>query len=291
MPEFVSSLAGVFGGSGAVFVRSDYLGQLNGGPMIERPTMPPKGLLLDYGGTLVEEVSVDLRAGNEWMLSRAIAPPPDVTLEDVLERARRVSREVAGLRDRVYLETAWPTLTRLIHDFFGIRFDAPMAELELGFWRASVQTRPMPGARNALEQLHQSGVPTAVVSNTCFSEHVIRHELGKHGLADHLAFVMVSADYSVRKPNVLLFETAAARLGVRSEDIWFVGDRLDTDVVGAKAAGMTAVWLNPNNRQDPSRDADLTVADWDAFMHVVRQAGPRPEAAARHDRRIPNSQF
>jgi HAD superfamily hydrolase (TIGR01662 family) len=248
--------------------------------MTERPKTPPHGLLFDYGGTLVEEAGVDLRAGNEWVLSRASYRPPHVSLEDVLERASRVSREVAGRRDQVHLETAWPTLTRLIHDFFGIRFDAPMAELELGFWRASVQTRPMPGAQKALEQFHRTGVPIAVVSNTCFSEQVIRYELSKHGLADHLAFVVVSADYSVRKPNVLLFETAAARLGVRPGDIWFVGDRLDTDVAGAKAAGMTAVWFNPKNRQDPSRGADLTVADWDAFAHLVLNARSRLEAAA-----------
>jgi HAD superfamily hydrolase (TIGR01662 family) len=230
--------------------------------------MAPKGLLLDYGGTLVEEVSVDLRAGNEWLLARASHRPAEVTLADVLERANRVTREVADRRDQAHLETAWPTLTRLIHDFFGIRFDAPMAELEMGFWRASVHTRPMPGARKALEQCHRSSVPIAVVSNSSFGEPVIRYELAKHGLADHLAFVMVSAEYSVRKPNVLLFETAAARLGIQPKDSWFVGDRLDTDIVGAKAAGMTAVWFNPNQRQDPSRGADLTVIDWDDFMRL-----------------------
>jgi putative hydrolase of the HAD superfamily len=242
--------------------------------------MAPQGLLFDYGGTLVEEVSVDLRAANEWLLSRASYRPAHVTLEHVLARASRVTREVAGRRDHVHLETAWPTLTRLIHDFFGIRFDTPMADLEMGFWKASVQTRPMPGARQALERCHRWGVPTAVVSNTSFGEPVIRYELGKHGLADHLAFVVVSADYSVRKPNVLLFETAAARLGIQPRDIWFMGDRLDTDIVGAKAAGMTAVWFNPNKRQDPSRGADLTVPDWDDFMQHVLRASPGLEEAA-----------
>jgi putative hydrolase of the HAD superfamily len=155
-----------------------------------------------------------------------------------------------------------------------------MAELEMGFWTASVQTRPMPGAQKVLDELHRSNMPAAVVSNTSFGQPVIRYELTKHGLADHLAFVVVSADYSVRKPNVLLFETAAARLGVQPKDIWFVGDRLDTDGGGAKAAGMTAVWFNPNKRQDPSGSADLTVADWDDFMRQVLEASPRPKEAA-----------
>jgi putative hydrolase of the HAD superfamily len=229
----------------------------------------PKGLLFDYGGTLVEEVSVDLRAGHEWLLSRASYRPVHVTLAHVLDRAARVSKEVAARRDEVELETAWPTLTRLTHDFLGIRFDAPMPELELGFWKASVHTRPMPGARDALEQFHRRGLPMAVVSNTSFGEPVIRYELANHGLTDHLAFVLVSSDYCVRKPSVLLFETAAARLKVPPADIWFVGDRLDTDVAGAKAAGMSAVWFNAHPGPDTSQDADLTVTTWEECAHQV----------------------
>jgi HAD superfamily hydrolase (TIGR01662 family) len=241
--------------------------------------MRPQGLLLDYGGTLVEEVSVDPRAGNEWLLSQASYRPAHATLERVLDRATRVTKEVADRRDHVHLETPWPTLTRLIHDYFGTRFDLPMAELEMGFWKASVHTRAMPGAQKGLEQLHRANIPVAVVSNSSFSEPVIRFELGKHGLADHLAFIAVSADYSVRKPNDLLFETAAARLGIRPSDIWFMGDRLDTDVAGAKAAGMTAVWFNPTNRPDPSQSTDVTVADWDTFMRRILAARPTLEEA------------
>jgi len=63
--------------------------------------MTPKGLLFDYGGTLVEELSVDLRAGHEWLLARASYRPPHVTLDHVLERATRIAREVSARRDEV----------------------------------------------------------------------------------------------------------------------------------------------------------------------------------------------
>jgi hypothetical protein len=121
--------------------------------------MRPRGLLLDYGGTLVEESSVDVRAGNEWLLAQASYRPPHLTLDIVLERAERVSREVAARRDVVELETPWASLTRLIHDSLGTRFETPMAELELGFWRASVRTAVMPGAREALASIRQRAIP------------------------------------------------------------------------------------------------------------------------------------
>ena len=228
----------------------------------------PKGLLLDYGGTLVEEVSFDDRAGNEALLARAVHKPAHISMEQVLARANRVSMEVARRRDEFHLETPWPTLTRLIHDFLGIRFAEPMAELEMLFWRASVITAPMPGAREALEQFHRSGLRMGVVSNSSFSQDVLRYELAKHGLADRLEFIVVSAEYSVRKPNVLLFETAAAKLGLACNDIWFVGDRLDTDVAGAQAAGMKAVWFQPGDTGEQSPDVSiLKVPSWKHLLH------------------------
>ena len=221
----------------------------------------PKGVLLDYGGTLVDELGFDARAGNAWLLAHAAYVAPGVTLDVVMTRAQRISGEVSERRDELGVEAPWPSLTRLIHDYFGTRFDLPMAELELGFWDASMTTRAMPGARETLAAICAAGVPMAVVSNASFSAATIRHEIAKHGLADNLAFVMVSSDYVVRKPNPLLFEAAATRLGVAPGEIWFVGDRLDTDVAGARAAGMVTVWLRPPN-VTVSAPADLTVDGW-----------------------------
>lgn len=205
------------------------------------------------------------------MFALASRRRPGITLEQVLDRATRVSNDVAARRERWNVETPWSALTRLIYDFFGMEFAEPMAELEMVFWKASATTRPMPGARAALADLHRSGLAVAVVSNSLFGHDVIRYELGKHGLAEYLAFVMVSAEYAVRKPNVLLFDTAAARLGVEPADIWFVGDRLDTDMAGARAAGMTAVQFRPPPGEQ-ANGVDLTVTSWLELVERVQDA-------------------
>jgi HAD superfamily hydrolase (TIGR01549 family) len=228
----------------------------------------PAGLLIDYGGTLVEEVGADPRAGLEALLALASYRPEHATLERVLERVERVTTDVAARRDRYQVETPWPALTRLIHDYFGTRFSRPMEELELAFWKASVVTTPMPGARDALDELHRLGFAMGVISNSSFGSSVIRYELAKHHLTEHLSFVMVSAEYAVRKPNPLLLETAAARLGVRPTRIWCVGDRLDTDVAGARASGMAAVLFGATPVDRSS--ADLVVDSWDELVQCLR---------------------
>lgn len=230
--------------------------------------MAPKGILLDYGGTLVNEVGFDARAGSEALLQLAAYCPPDLTIDRVLERAQMVSEQVAGRRDEFGIETPWPALTRLIHDFLGVRFATALPDLEMAFWKASVTTVAMPGAREALDEFHQRGIPMAVVSNCSFGPEVILYELGKHGLAEHLAFVMVSAHYAVRKPNTLLFATAAARLGLPPEDIWFVGDRFDTDMAGASAANMKPIWLGGKKSTDLP-DIHLVADSW---LQIIQES-------------------
>lgn len=70
--------------------------------------------------------------------------------------------------------------------------------------------------------------------------------LDREGVTGLFETVVVSADVGWRKPKAAIFEAALSRLGIGPADALFVGDRADIDVVGAKAMGMPAAWLNPN---------------------------------------------
>ena len=238
--------------------------------MTQLQLRPPSGILFDYGGTLVEEVHFDVGVGVEFLLTHVTDRSRSLGVADVLPRVERVAREVSARRDAFQIEAPWPAVTRLVYEYFGVAFDQPLSELEIPFWDAAVTTRPMPGARPALGALEDVGIPLGVVSNSSFRGSVIRHELAKHDLDDPLAVVVASADYAMRKPNPLLFETAASLLEVPPGEIWFVGDRLDTDVAGATAAGMVSVWLRQPN--DPADDAaaDLVVTSWAELLAHVR---------------------
>ncbi len=230
----------------------------------------PRGLLFDYGGTLVEELDFNPRAGMD-VLIRAADPPLAVDVDAVIARIERVTREVADRRDGFQIETPWPSLTRLIYDCFGTCFALPLADLELAFWNASVTTRPTPGVQQALSEFGGHGIPMGVVSNSSFGERIIRHELAKHGLADGLRAIVVSAEYAVRKPNPLRFEAAAGLLRVSPADVWFIGDRLDTDVSGARAAGMTPCLYAPSRSTDHV-DPDVIVGTWPELVRHFPQA-------------------
>lgn len=82
----------------------------------------------------------------------------------------------------------------------------------------------------------------AVITNGASdTQHAVLSALG---IEDQFRTVIVSGEAGVAKPHPQIFELALDALGVSAEQAWHVGDNLLVDVAGARAAGVTAVWLN-----------------------------------------------
>lgn len=71
-----------------------------------------------------------------------------------------------------------------------------------------------------------------------------RAKMDATGLASRIELTIASGDVGVAKPHPRIFEYACERFGVAPADAAHVGDRLDTDAIGAARAGLTGVWLD-----------------------------------------------
>jgi putative hydrolase of the HAD superfamily len=73
--------------------------------------------------------------------------------------------------------------------------------------------------------------------------------------------VVISGEVGVAKPDACAFGLALDRLAVERENVWHIGDSLTNDIAGAKAAGLTAVWLNRGGllrgEDDPEPDVEI----------------------------------
>ncbi len=99
------------------------------------------------------------------------------------------------------------------------------------------------GIPEVLARLRVMGVKLAVISNaTCGV--LIRRALERRMLLPFLAEVVVSAEHGRCKPEPSIFRYTLERLGVSAAQAAMVGDRLPTDVAGARAAGMRAVLVD-----------------------------------------------
>lgn len=101
--------------------------------------------------------------------------------------------------------------------------------------------RPFPETIPVLLELREEGYALGVISDG----RVVKQweKLIRLGLHHFFNVVVISETSGQQKPDPRLFEDALAQVGCKASDALMVGDRLDKDISGAKAAGMKTVWL------------------------------------------------
>jgi putative hydrolase of the HAD superfamily len=101
----------------------------------------------------------------------------------------------------------------------------------------------------ALELVATRRLPVGIVTN--LDADLQRRKLELVGLGDRFE-VLVGLDAIGRgKPDPAVFRHACELLGTAPADTVFVGDRLDHDALGARDAGLRAVWLDRSGRTGP----------------------------------------
>lgn len=93
-----------------------------------------------------------------------------------------------------------------------------------------------------VEAVRSSPVPVGLITNG--GSVTQREKLRALGIDDWFDVVIISGEVGVAKPDAEVFEHALEVIGVRDERAWHVGDSLAADVAGARASGVTSVWLN-----------------------------------------------
>jgi putative hydrolase of the HAD superfamily len=152
--------------------------------------------------------------------------------------------------------------------------DEALAAAVAGLYRRHVSGVTLkPGATPALDDLVTLGCRLAIVSNAAHPAF-LEWALDRLGVRDRFGAVVVSADVGFRKPRVEIFEAAMRAVGVPADAAVYVGNDYLKDVMGAKLAGMRAVWM-PDARAEDHRayttvQPDAVIDDLAALPPLVR---------------------
>ena len=121
----------------------------------------------------------------------------------------------------------------------------PMNDL---YWDTLIRSaEPTPGILDCLSKLKAAGYVLGIGTDMTVVYQL--KKLVKLQMLPLFDFIVSSEEVNAEKPDVKLFRTCAMKAGVSPEDCLFIGDSLKKDVLGAKNAGMEALWYCPSEQQ------------------------------------------
>jgi FMN phosphatase YigB (HAD superfamily) len=120
----------------------------------------------------------------------------------------------------------------------------------------SVVYKPFSGVKDTLTDLKTRGVPMGVLSNWDFK---LEHALEEAGLLPFFDFVLSSAQAGTEKPAREFFEKGFAlarqfQPNLTEKECFYIGDHYEKDVLGARLAGLSPLWLVRDARDIASGD-------------------------------------
>lgn len=119
-----------------------------------------------------------------------------------------------------------------------------------------------PDAADVLMRLRRAGIRTGLVTNASPS---VLEVIESRGLERLMDCMVISYQLGIRKPDPGIYGEALRRLSVAPEATVFVGDGNDRELDGAKAVGLTTIWVRRQGfravetQQSADENADFVV--------------------------------
>ena len=238
-----------------------------------------KAVLFDLGGTLHTN---SLPAGRDlWFAKRILDRLADYGI-DLPATPEELAR-LLPINSEIYKRESEQTLRELPsaqiwNDYYLREYNIgrgklePIAE-ELSFLydyeRPCVMRRPH--LKETMTELKGMGLRLGVVSNI-ISRSVVPHFLAEYDILRDMDCVITSAETGIRKPSPEIFRIAERTLGLKPEELAYVGDTISRDVRGTRNAGW-GLMIRISFPGTAHRDAGLENAGYepDYFIHELSE--------------------
>ena len=153
----------------------------------------------------------------------------------------RIQAEYMARRLRTTPEKAQEALDKIVYQ---------------GLKKYFIKITPCENAVDCVIRLKEKGIKVAILSD--FPPEQKGELWGIKNLAD---LSMGTEECGALKPNPMAFEIMAKKLGIKPENILYVGNSYKYDVAGSKAAGMKSAWFTSKRKAKKKKDINNELAD------------------------------
>ena len=203
--------------------------------------MSEKIILFDLFDTLLDKVWFDYDKGLTYLADTYF----DGKREELKQYASEYRERFMLDRNETQREKSFIDQLVYYENKFGKLLSSLREEIEWEVFSVCREEQLAVGAKSLLEYLSERGYTLAVLSNSIFSAKTLKRYMEKFGIAQYFSGVVSSADISYRKPSRRAFDCVLQAVGAKpSPEIYFIGNKLDKDAMGAFDAGLSPVLIS-----------------------------------------------
>ena len=195
-----------------------------------------KAIIFDFWGTVVEI---------------GVHPSPIRQIKSLLNIDIPFSSYIIKFED-VFMKQPYNNLFEAFTEVcktFHVEPKKELLEELVGLWNKNkLLAKPFPETIEVLDELSESGYKIVMLSNTdCFS---IEDIIEKYDMKKYFDIIILSYEVNMLKSNPRIFQKVVDELGMTKEDVVMVGDSIESDIIGAKKAGVDAILVDRTETRD-----------------------------------------
>lgn len=204
----------------------------------------PKFVFFDHGGTLAK-VTKDSPEIVLEVLQEADHRFPLEVIKGAIEEAERDWAERYKVRGNRWNDLIGTQYYQEVLGYLGLTKDQRLASKIHLEWHGRAKLEVFPDTIPCLEALHQTRLPMGIITQTILGEEEFRrHHLRRFNLEHYFSVIVTTEDAGYDKPDPRLFQRALQLSRSLPDETIHVGDTYERDVVGAKAAGIRAIFID-----------------------------------------------
>lgn len=124
------------------------------------------------------------------------------------------------------------------------------------------------GARELLDELNKK-YPLGIITNGFPETQSIKLE--KSNLIGYFKWIIYSGEVGKAKPHREIFEYALRKANLSNEEVIYIGDDFEGDIIGAKKAGIKTIWFNIENKEEQRKKyADYIINNLKEISVIVK---------------------
>ena len=232
-----------------------------------------RAIVFDLFDTLLHDVKFDFDSGLSYLHENILSKDNDKA--EFLDYAATYWKGLYDKRSEDNSEVAFEDELLDFQNKYGFKVNYQLEDILFNFALEVNATELFNDTISTLEQLNLLGIPVYLLSNSIFKKNVMKKIINQYDLEKYFINIHFSADYKVRKPHKDLFKIVFDDIknydaSIEKEQVYFIGDNFEADILGAESFGFTPVFINRTQDTNINNKNFIEIKSLNELLEVIR---------------------